>query len=127
MSDERGTIIVGWLTKVAVVLTLLGVLGFDVISVATTKVGATDDAQQAARLGAERYADTRGDVQEAYAAALRYAEKKGASIDPADFVVEADGTVHVTVVKTATTLVFYRAGATKKWAHITADGSAKAP
>ena len=127
MSDERGSIIVGWLTKVAAVLTIVGVIGFDLISVATTRVGATDDAQQAARLGAERYADTRGDVQEAYAAALRYVEKKGGSIDPADFVVEDDGTVRVTIVKTATTLVFYRAGATKKWAHVVAVGRGKAP
>lgn len=127
MSDERGSIIVGWLTKVAVVLTLVGVIGFDLISVATTKVGAADDAQQAARMGAEAYADTRGDVQEAYAAALEHAEKHGGSIDPADFVVQQDGTVRVKVVKTATTLVFYRSGATKKWAHVVAEASAKAP
>ncbi|HEV2888857.1 MAG TPA: hypothetical protein VGX28_00615 [Frankiaceae bacterium] len=125
MSDERGSIIVGWLTKVAVVLTLVGIVGFDLVSVATTKVSASDDAQLAARAGAETYADTHGDVQEAYAAALRHAERHGGSIDPADFVVDPDGTVRVTVVKTATTLVFYRAGATKRWAHVVAKASAK--
>lgn len=126
MHDERGTIIVGWLTKVALVLTLVGVMGFDLISVATTKIGATDDATNAARIGSEAWVDSRGDVQEAYAAALAYAEKKGASIDPADFSVEPDGTVRVRIVKTATTLLMYRNGTTKKWAHVVADGTGRA-
>jgi len=123
--DDRGTIIVGWLTKVALALTVLGVLGFDMVSVAVTKVGAADDASRAAKLGAVAYADSRGNVNTAYAAALAYAEEHNATIDPKDFVVQPDGTVTVKVVKTATTMVFYRTGATKKWAHIVAEGSGR--
>lgn len=126
MHDERGSIIVGWLTKVTLVLTIVGVLGFDLISVATTKMSAADDATNAARIGADAWVDSRGDVQEAYSAALRYAEKKGATIEPGDFEVEADGTVHVRLVKTATTIVFYRNGTSKKWAHVVADGAGRA-
>jgi len=124
-TDERGDIIVGWLTKVAVLLTIVGVTGFDAISVATSKISATDTANQAAREGADMWAESHGNVQRAYDAALRYAEAHGATIDPADFHVEADGTIRVHLEKTATTLVFYRIGATKKWAHIEADGSGK--
>ena len=123
MQDERGSIIVGWLTKVALVLTLVGIVGFDLVSVATTRVSAADDATHAARAGATTYADTRGDVQAAYRAALSYAEERNGTIEPKDFVVEADGTVRVKVVKTATTLVLYRAGATRKWAHVIAEGA----
>jgi hypothetical protein len=124
--DDRGSIIVGWLTKVAVILTLVGVVGFDLISVATTKMSAADDATNAARIGSETYIDTRGDVQRAYAASLRYAEKHGATIEPSDFEVEADGTVHVRIVKTATTIVFYRNSTSKKWAHVVANGDGRA-
>jgi len=124
--DERGTIIVGWLTKVALLLTLVGILGFDVISVATTKMSAADNANNAAREGAQVYADTRGDVQEAYLAALDYAEEHGGTIEPDHFTVTDDGVVTVKITKTATTLVFYRNGATKKWAHVVAEASGKA-
>jgi hypothetical protein len=126
LHDERGTIIVGWLTKVALVLTLVGITGFDVISVATTKMSAADNATNAAREGAQTFNDTRGDVQEAYLAALDYAEEHGATIEPEDFTVADDGTVHVRLTKTATTLVFYRTGTTKKWAHVVAEASGKA-
>ena len=125
MHDERGTIIVGWLTKVALVLTVLGIFGFDLVSVATTKMSAADDASRAASEAADVYADTKGDVAEAYAAALDYAEDHGGTIDPKDFVVDDDGTIHVKLVKTATTLIFYRNGTSKKWAHVVADGTAK--
>ena len=126
MRDERGDIIVGWLTKVAVAITLFGVTGFDAISVATTKVSAADDANQAAREGAQEWVDTHGNVQRAYAAAVRYAEKHNATIAPQDFRIERDGTVRVRLEKTATTLLLYRNGHTKGWAHIVADGSGRA-
>jgi hypothetical protein len=125
MRDERGDIIVGWLTKLAVAITLIGVTGFDAISVATTKMSATDTADQAAREGSDMWAESHGNIQRSYDAARRYAEQHGATIDPADFRVEADGTVRVHLKKTATTLVFYRIGATKKWAHVEADGYGK--
>jgi hypothetical protein len=123
--DDRGTIIVGWLAKLAIVLTVVGVLGFDMVSVAVTKVGAADDASNAARAGAVAYADSRGNVTTAYAAALAYAEQHDATIDPHDFVVQPDGTVTVKVVKTATTMVLYRSGTTRKWAHVVAEGSGR--
>lgn len=123
---ERGDIIVGWLTKITVFLALTGVLGFDLVSVATTKMSAADDAQNAARKAADVYQDTK-DVQTAYTAALDYVEERNGAIDPADFLVERDGTVRVTVQKTATTVVFYRTSKSKKWTLVKAEGSGKAP
>lgn len=125
MKDERGSIIMGWLVKIAAVIAIVGVIGFDLMAVATTKMSAADNATNAARIGAEAWHDSRGDVQAAYRAALAYAEEKGGAIDPADFVVEANGTVRVKVSKTATTMVFYRVGASKKWTNVVADGTAR--
>lgn len=124
--DERGDIIVGWLTKVAIVITLVGVAGFDAISVATTRVSATDDANQAAREGAQTWVDTHGNIQKSYDAAREYAEQHHATLEPKDFVVASDGTVTVTIEKTATTLVIRRNGKTKGWAHVVAHGSGRA-
>jgi hypothetical protein len=124
--NERGDIIVGWLTKVAVVLVLFGVTGFDAISVMTTKVSASDDANQAAREGAEAWSASHGDVQKAYDAAEKYAEKHNATVDPHSFVIDADGTVRLRLEKTATTLLVYRTGKTKGWAHVAANGSGRA-
>lgn len=124
---ERGDIIVGWLTKIVVVLALVGVVGFDLVSVGAAKVSAADTASRAARAGADVWADTKGDVQAAYLAALRHAEEHGGAIDPADFTVATDGTVTVKVTRTATTLLLYRHGTTKKWAHVVAEGSGRAP
>lgn len=123
---ERGDIIVGWLTKITVFLALVGVLGFDLVSVATTKMSAADDAQNAARKAADVYQDTRN-IDTAYAAALAYVEGRNGAIDPADFVVHRDGTVRVTVQKTATTVVFFRTSTSKKWTLVKAEASGKAP
>jgi hypothetical protein len=123
--NDRGSIIVGWLTKVAIALTLVGIVGFDVISVGAAKVSASDNAVNAARVGAEKYAESKGDVHRAYAAALGYAEDHGGTIDPADFLVERDGTIRVKVQKTATTLLFFRTGTTKKWTVVVGEGSIK--
>lgn len=126
MRDERGSIIVGWLSKVALALVLFGIVGFDVVSVGVAKVSASDNAQNAAREGVEAYVASRGDINRAYAASLRYAEEHGGTIDPEDFLVHPDGTITVKVRKTATTLLFFRTGATKKWTEIKGEGSAKA-
>lgn len=123
-SNDRGAVIVGWLTKVALVLTLFGVVAFDGVSVMVSNVSAQDTAASAAMAGAEVWRPTQ-DIQKAYNAAVSYAEEHGATIAPEDFGVDPDGTVHVKVQKDATTLVLYRTKSTRKWAHIEATGSGK--
>ncbi|HEU0131310.1 MAG TPA: hypothetical protein VFQ85_10020 [Mycobacteriales bacterium] len=122
--SDRGSVIVGWLTKVAVVLTLFGVVAFDGVSVMVANVSAQDTATAAAMAGADMWRPTQ-DVQKAYHAAVSYAEEHGATIAPEDFSIDPDGTVRVKVQKDATTLVLYRTKSTRKWAHIVATGSGK--
>lgn len=123
--NERGTIILGWLTKIALVIVIVAIPAFDAVSVGVARVGASDTAQNAAITGSEVWRTTRGDVQKAYEAAVDYAADHGATIAPEQFVVAPDGTVTVTVEKDATTLVFYRVGASKKWTHVVATASGK--
>jgi hypothetical protein len=119
---DRGDIVLGWLTKVCLVLGIVGVLAFDGISLATANISATDTATSAANVGAETWHDTHGNMQKAYAAALRYAEKQGGSIEPKEFVVNDDGSVEVTFRKEASSVLLYRTKATKRWTHIAAHG-----
>jgi hypothetical protein len=123
--NERGTIILGWLTKIALVIVVVAIPSFDAVSVGVARVGASDTAQNAAITGSDVWRTSKGDVQKAYEAAVGYAADHGATIAPEQFSVAPDGTVTVTVERTATTLVFYRIGASKKWTHIVATASGK--
>jgi hypothetical protein len=122
--NERGDIIVGWLTKVAIAIVVVAIPSFDAVSVGVATVGADDTATNAAIAGSDVWR-TSHDVQKAYKAAVDYAADKGATIAPEKFSIANDGTVTVTVERTATTLLFYRLGATRKWTHVVATGSGK--
>lgn len=104
-AGERGDVVLGWLTRIVIVLSLLGVIGFDAISVAVAAMTAQDDAAQAAQLASEAYKARGGTVQKAYDAAEAFAEGNGETVAAQSFVVDPGGTVHLTLEKTATTLV----------------------
>lgn len=123
-AGDRGDIVLGWLSRVVVVLALLGIVAFDALSVGIARVSAEDDAGAAARAASEAWRE-RADVQQAYEAAVAVATEHGEQIAPDDFRIEADGTVHLTVTRTATTLVLYRVGPLAKYADISAAGTAQ--
>jgi hypothetical protein len=122
MRGDRGDVIVGWLTKVTVVIGVLGVMSFDAVSVGVAKMNADDVAATAAAFGAETWNATHN-IQHAYRAASSFAEERGATIAPADFSVDRDGTVRVRVVKEATTVLLYRTSKTKGWARVEGTGA----
>jgi hypothetical protein len=103
---DAGAIELGWLTRVVLVLAVVGVGGVDGISVASTHLALQDDAAQAAVAGRDSYHDGHN-VLGAYLAALQQADQvhPGSRIAAKAFVVNADGTVTVTVTRTPTTLV----------------------
>ena len=125
MRDDRGDVILGWFTKIAVVLALFGLVTFDAVSVGIAKMNASDNAAEAAGFGADAWSQTH-DVRSAYQAASAYAEEHGSTIDPKKFVIDADGTVHVTLTHEATTLLLFRTKSTKKWTVIVATGARRA-
>lgn len=108
---ERGDIVLGWLTKLVVVLSALGLVAFDALSVGVASLSLADDGRAAAREASSVWLDT-GRVQPTYDAAVRSAQDADPGNDvPADtFTIAADGTVTLTIRRTPPTLIAHRVG-----------------
>jgi hypothetical protein len=122
---DRGDIVLGWLTRLTVIMALVGVALFDAISVGTTTANVADQGTTAALAASATWDETKN-VQAAYDSAVASVTEQNAQneLDPHAFSIDADGTVHLTVSRDAKTLVLYRWGKTAKWAHVsqTAQG-----
>ena len=114
---DRGDIVLGWLTKLVATLAVLGVLGFDLISLGAARFQAEDHAQAAVRAANEAYRST-PDLQAAYDAALAEVVEHGDTIDPQTFAVAPDGTITLTLHRTASTMVIEKIGPLKAWADV---------
>ena len=116
---DRGDIVLGWLTKLVVVLAVLGVVGFDVVALGVGRLQAEDRAQAAARAAVSSFSSSK-DVQTAYEAALgQLAEDGGAledTIDPSSFTVAPDGAVTLTLRHTAPTLLVEKVSPARRYA-----------
>jgi type II secretory pathway pseudopilin PulG len=102
------------LTRVLVVLAVLGVLAYDGVVVAINQVSIHDEAQNAAQAGHEALASTK-DAQAAYAAVLAYAAKHGETVVPRSFRVGAHDTVTVELSRSAPTLVLQVVPKVDEW------------
>lgn len=122
--NDRGDIVLGWLTKLVAVLAVLGVIGFDAISLGATRFQAEDHAQLAARAAAESYR-TGKDLQTAYDTAVAAVLEHGDTIDPQTFTVAPDGSVTLTLLRIAPTLVLEKIGPAKDWARMSSTVSAR--
>jgi hypothetical protein len=109
--SDRGDVVLSWLTKLAVFFGLAGIVLFDVISVGVTYSGVADQGSHAAREASETW-DATKDLQKAYLAASAVAADANSlnEVDPTTFRVDADGRVHLTISRTATTMVLHRIG-----------------
>ena len=117
MTSDRGSIVLGWLTKLILVLSVVGLLGFDLISLGTARLQAEDHAQAAARAAVQAYSGPRS-VQPAYDAALAEVVAEGDSIDAPSFSFAADGSVTLTLRRTAPTLLVRKISALRKHAEV---------
>lgn len=122
---DRGDVLMGWLVKIALVLGILGIALFDAISIGTTSVTIADQGSYAARQASEVWAQSK-DLQKTYDAAVAAAREDNPhnAVATKDFRVDADGTVHLTVARTASTIVVRRIGPIRDWARVrhTAEG-----
>ena len=107
MTSDRGGIVLGWLTKLAVGLSITGLVGFDLVSLGASRLHAEDHAQTAARTAVESYTGPK-DLQAAYDAALAEVLGEGDSIDTQTFAFTPDGTVTLTLHTTAPTLLVHK-------------------
>jgi hypothetical protein len=104
-AGERGDVVLGWLTKVVATLAVLGLMGFDAVSLGAAHFRAEDRAQQAVRAAAENFNSTKN-LQQAYETALGEVLDTGDTIDPASFTISPQGAVTLTLRhETATLLV----------------------
>jgi hypothetical protein len=120
---DSGSIVVGWLTKVALVLTIFGLAAFDAISVGAAHLTGADDANNAASAAATSWRQTH-QVQAAYDAARESIGDKDETILTRGFVIDANGGVQLLLARKATTLVMYRIGPLKKYTEVVISGEA---
>ncbi|MDP9418353.1 MAG: hypothetical protein M3P48_11130 [Actinomycetota bacterium] len=124
--DERGDIVLSWLTRVSLVLAVLGVVSFDAISVGATSVMLADQGRTAAREASSAWQAT-PDARNAYTVAADAATTQNPDnvIDPASFTVDRDGTVHLRITREASTLVARRVPPLRRYLTITRTESAR--
>jgi|SRR5215210_5399984 len=117
--SERGDIVLSWLTKLVVFFALAGVVLFDAISVGATYSSVADQGSYAAHQASETW-DATKDPQKAYLIASSVAADADSLnvVDPKTFRVDPDGTVHLTISRTATTVILYRIGPLKHLARV---------
>ena len=125
--NDQGGIVLGWLTRIVLFFAVAGLALFDAISIGTTAMTVADQGSFAALQASEDW-QTSKSLQSAYNAAVAVAASENPTdvIHTDDFKVDDDGTVHLTVSRNATTLIIFRIGAIKDWAHIERHATGKA-
>lgn len=123
MGGDRGDIVLGWLTKLVVILGVLGVVGFDLIAVGQAHIQASDRASTAARAASDAYQSSKN-VQQAYDAAFATLVD-GDTIETTTFVVAQDGSVRLRLHHEAVTLLVEKIGPLASQAKVSATGEAQ--
>jgi hypothetical protein len=125
-ADDRGDIILGWLTKLTVVLAIAGIGLFEAISIGSTMASVSDDGSYAALEASSTWDDTKN-LQQTYDAAVTAAAEQNAQdrVLVKGFTVDPDGTVHLRIARTARTLLLYRWSKTEPWTHVVRDAQGK--
>jgi hypothetical protein len=124
---DRGDIVLGFLTKLVVVMAIVGLVGFDLMSLLISRMKVEDRAASAARAAVRAWDETK-DVQRSYDAASRAVDESGdaaAYVETESFSVGTDGSVTVTVHHEASTLLVEKIGPIRDWASSTATTTAR--
>jgi hypothetical protein len=128
MTGDRGSIVIGWLTRIAVVSAVVGVLGYDVVSIGQGRFSVADEADQVAQDAHSTWSDTHS-VDQARKMASSEAATHGDTIaEPVaqNFTVDAKtGLVTVTLQHSVETLLAKRFGFSRSWTTMRATGQAQ--
>ncbi len=118
--EDRGDIVLGWLTRVTAVIASIAIVSFDAGSVAATSLMLSDQGSHAARHASAAW-HTTPNPQIAYVAAVEAAtaQNRANLVDASSFTVNDDGTVHLQITREATTLVAHRIPALRSWLTVT--------
>lgn len=120
-TQDSGAIVLGWLTKLAATIALVGLIAFDGVSLVQAHFSAADRAGTYASSAAEKYQGTK-DINAAYAEAEAAAQIDGDSVDIQGFSVTPDGHAHLTLRHSAKTLWMHKIGFLKKFTVVTEQG-----
>lgn len=102
--DERGDIISGWLVQLLLIMSVVGLFGYELLSIAITTLTLDGDAEQVADAASDAY--ERGQsLDDSEEAAVEEAERRGAEV--VEVLLDGDW-VEVTVVKETPTLFVHR-------------------
>lgn len=118
---DEGSIVLGWLVKIVLVLSIIGVAGFDAVSVASAHVSTSDDADSAAAAAADEYQSTHN-AKLAYAAASDEITNPSEQVVSGSLSIAADGTATLTIERKVTTLAMHDIGPLKKYTVLTVTG-----
>lgn len=124
---EQGSIVIGWLAKLAVVLALFAIVAFDGIAVGSAHLSGSDDANNAASAAAFAWQNSHHSVQAAYDAAVETITNSNEKILTKDFTVSPDGSIHLLMTRKVNTLVMKHIGFLKKYTVTTITGEAPPP
>lgn len=124
--SDRGDIILGWLTKLVVVLGVAGLFLFDAISLGTTAMNLSDQGSYAARQASEVW-QTTNSMQEAYEAAAATATEQNAEnvVVAKTFRIEEDNTVRFTIKRTADSILLFRWDKSAEWAKVSREAAGR--
>jgi hypothetical protein len=120
---DVGDIVVGWLVRVVASVAVVGVLLFQAVSIAAATLPDTAPASRAARGASDDWVSHHSQ-QSAFDAAWAAATEANPTntVDPKSFQVAQNGTVHLTVHRTAPTLVLRLVGPAHHWADVVGEG-----
>ncbi|HTR69933.1 MAG TPA: hypothetical protein VMH41_06850 [Mycobacteriales bacterium] len=121
--SDRGAMQLVTITRLLVILAIVGVLGYDGFAVMSAHVSGENDAQNAAYAASQSW-HSNPNLEIAYQAAEQSLAGKHVTIPTQGFTVDPDGTIHLEVIKTVHTLVFGRIGPLKHLTVVTEHGDA---
>lgn len=121
---DAGVIVLGWLTKIVLSLAVVGLIGFDVISVVVANFSAGERGTRAARVASSACLASKGDVQQAYDAAYAVALEYADTIDTIGFSCVPNGEVSLVYRHETATLLIAKIGPLKKYSVATATSNA---
>ncbi len=121
LRSERGSVVVGGLTKLLLLLLVVGVIAYDGIAIGYTKFSASNHGKSAADIAGDVWRET-GDINKAYEAAQAKLDPTGEKIVAKTFSIRSeDDTVSFTVTTTASTLIAQQVGFTRPMTKISVD------
>ncbi|MEI2716547.1 MAG: hypothetical protein V9E98_06065 [Candidatus Nanopelagicales bacterium] len=115
---DSGGIVLGWLLKIVAILLILGLAAYDLVVIAVAKVTTTDDTSFIARGASEAIVLRNATAEEAVLVAKERAKSRGVKLGGDDITIDSEGSVTVSVHRTADTLFVSRIGPLQQFGEV---------